>query len=75
MLMFADVTQLKTWLATVVVSAVEPVAVQNNVPVELFNRILALGKTVPTLAVFRIQTVKLKVDPLGMTPVELGSLV
>ena len=75
MLMSALVRQAKVWLATVVVSAVEPVAVQNSVPVELLSRIFALANSVPTLAVFLIQIVKLNVDPLGITPGEFGSLV
>ena len=62
MVMSAPVTQVKVWLATLVVSAVEPVAVQSIVPVALLSRSLALANSVPTLAVFLIQIVKLNVD-------------
>lgn len=62
-----------TCLVTVVVRAVVPVAVHKRVPLLVFSRTLALGNTVPTLAVFRIHRLKLSVDPLGMTPAELGT--
>jgi hypothetical protein len=60
---------------TVVVKAVAPVAVQKSVPDALFSLIFALGNTVPTLAVFRIQRLKLSVEPLGMVPGALGTPV
>jgi hypothetical protein len=62
-----------TCLVTVVVRAVVPVAVHNRVPVLVLSLTLALGKTVPTLAVFRIHRLKLSVDPLGMTPAAFGT--
>lgn len=73
--MLAVVVQLMACLATVVVSAVVPVAVQKSVPVALFSLIFARGKTVPTLAVFRIHKLKLKVEPVGITPAALGTPV
>jgi len=72
MVTLADVVQLRFCLATVVVSAVVPVAVHSSVPEAVFNRILARGKTVPTEAVFLIHRLKLRVEPLGITPAALG---
>ncbi len=73
MVMAAEVLQLKLTLVTVVVSAVDPVAVQNCVPLELFKKSLALGAMVPRFAVLRIHNVKLTVEPLVMVPESVGS--
>src|SRR5579859_3619938 len=73
--MLADVVQLRFCLATAVVSAVVPVAVHSSVPAAVFNRTLARGKTVPTEAVFLIHRLKLRVEPLGMTPEAFGTPV
>src|SRR5882672_178104 len=75
MVMLAEVVQLNVSWVTVVVKAVVPVAVQKSVPDALFSLIFALGNTVPTLAVFRIQRLKLSVEPLGIVPAVLGTLV
>jgi len=64
MVMLAEVVQLNVCWVTVVVKAVAPVAVQKGFLTALFSLILALGNTVPTLAVFRIQTLKLSVELL-----------
>jgi len=72
---FAALVQVKVCLVTVVVKAVAPVAVQNNVPVALLSLIFARGNTVPKFAVFRIHKLKLSVDPLGITPTVFGTPV
>jgi hypothetical protein len=71
--MCAVVVQVKVSFVTVVFNAVVPVAVQNSVPVALLSRIFALGNTVPTLAVFLIHRLKLRTEPLGITPAVLGT--
>jgi hypothetical protein len=70
--MSALVAQLKAKWVTVVVRADVAVAVQNRVPVALFSRTFALGNTVPTLAVFLIQRLNVRVEPFGTTPAALG---
>jgi len=75
MVILAVVVQVKVCLVTVVVRAVVPVAVQNNVPVALLSLIFARGNTVPKFAVFLIHRLKLSVEPLGITPAEFGTLV
>ena len=71
----AIVVQLSVCFATVVVNAVDPVAVHNNVPVALLSCTLARGNTVPTLAVFLIHRLKLTVEPLGIAPLAPGTPV
>ena len=75
MAMFAVVVQLIVCLATVVERAVVPVAVQKSVPVALLSLIFARGNTVPVLAVLRMNTLNVSVEPEGITPAVFGSLV
>jgi hypothetical protein len=63
----------KVYLVSVVVSAVEPVAVQKRVPVMLFRRNFARGKITPELDVLFIQSVNVIVDPAGTTPDAFGT--
>ncbi len=73
--MLAVVVQLIACLVTVVESAVVPVAVHKSVPVALLSLIFARGNTVPVLAVFLINRLKVSVEPEGITPVVFGSPV
>lgn len=75
MAILAVVVQLIACLVTVVESAVVPVAIQKRVPVALLSLIFARGNTVPTLAVFRMKTLKVSVEPEGITPAVFGSPV
>lgn len=75
MVILAVVVQLIACLVTVVESAVVPVAVQKSVPVALLSLIFARGNTVPALAVFRMKTLKVSVEPEGITPAVFGSPV
>jgi hypothetical protein len=63
----------KVYLVRVVVSAVEPVAVQMSVPVELFSRSFALGFITPDAAVLFIHNVNVIVEPDGITPDAFGT--
>lgn len=71
--MFAAVVQVSVYLVSVVVSAVEPVLVQSEVPAALFKINFARGNMVPTLAVFFSQSVKVTVDEAGITPDTFGT--
>lgn len=75
MAILAVVVQLIACLATVVESAVVPVAVQKRVPVALLSLILARGNTVPVLAVFLMNRLNVSVVPEGITPAVFGSPV
>jgi len=68
-----DVVAEKVYLVRVVVSAVEPVAVQKRVPVALFRRSFARGNITPEVDVLFIQRVKVIVDPAGITPDAFGT--
>lgn len=71
--MFAAVVHVRVYLVSVVVRAVEPVAVQREVPVALFRFNFARGNIVPTLADFFSQSVKVTVDDAGITPETFGT--
>ena len=71
--MLEDVVAEKVYLVRVVVSAVEPVAVQKRVPVALFRRNFARGKMTPEADVLFIQSVNVIVDPAGITPDTFGT--
>ena len=73
--MLAVVVQLIACCLTVVESAVVPVAVHKSVPVALLSLIFARGNTVPVLAVFLMNRLKVSVEPEGMAPVVFGSPV
>jgi hypothetical protein len=73
MLMFVVVVQVSVYCVRVVVRALEPVAVQSAVPEALFNFTVACGNIVPKLAVFFIQSAKVRLDPLGITPEAFGT--
>ena len=71
--MFAAVVHVRVCLVSVVVRAVEPVAVQREVPAALFRFNFARGNIVPTLADFFSQSVKVTVDDAGITPETFGT--
>jgi hypothetical protein len=71
--MLEDVVAENVYLVSVVVSAVEPVAVQKRVPVALFRRSFARGNMTPEAAVLFIQSVNVTVDPAGTTPDAFGT--
>jgi hypothetical protein len=70
---FEAVEHVKVNFVSVVVRALEPVLVQSEVPVALFRFSFARGKAVPKFAVLLIHTVKVTVDPAGITPETLGT--
>lgn len=71
--MLVAVVQVKVYLVNVVVRAVEPVAVQSEVPAALFSLSFARGNIVPTLAVFFSHSVKVTVDDAAIVPEALGT--
>ena len=71
--MFAAVVHVSVYLVSVVVRAVEPVALQSEVPAALFRFSFARGNIVPTLADFFSQSVKVTVDDAGIIPETLGT--
>ena len=75
MLTFEPVVQLKFIWVTVMVRAVDPMTLHKLVPVALFSLTFASGLTVTpvTFTVLRMYKLKLKAEPLGITPAVLGT--
>lgn len=70
-----DVVHVSVCFATVVVSAVLPITEQSDVPLALFSLNLMSGSTVPAFALLLIQTIKVIVEPDGITPLIFGTPV
>ncbi len=71
------VVQVKVIFVTVVVRAVDPMTLHKLVPVALFSLSFASGLTVTPLglAVLRMKSLKLIVEPPGMIPGAFGTPV